>query len=302
MKLLAIVGAGRSGTNLLAHTLSADGTHIKNLYENRYVWSYGQADRRCDARGAQDASPKVRRYIRAHFARRGDPSKTAVLIDKTPSNALRIPFLAEVFPDVLVLNIIRDGRDNLVSRAHQRDMTFGQDAPAGRLTGSVQLAARRILHLSRLIQRGNLPLDRLPAALADSIPGFARHALGGGPPHYGERVAGLAACFAREGPDAAAALQWRETVVTAHQAGRALGPGQYLEIRFEDLVTAPERTLSNVFSFIGCTQGGGASAYLRDQVKTPRPPPRQRTDPARLAALERHLRPTLEHFGYVWEA
>ncbi|MEM8852762.1 MAG: sulfotransferase [Pseudomonadota bacterium] len=301
MKLLAIVGAGRSGTNLLAQTLAADGEHIKNLYENRYIWSYGQADRRCDVRGAEDATPRVQRYISAHFARRGERSKTAVLIDKTPSNALRIPFLAQVFPDVLVLNIIRDGRDNMVSRARQRDLARVHGARGGSLVGGTQLVARRILHLSRLMQRGNLPVDRLPVALFDSVSGLTRHALGKGPPPYGERVAGLAACLASEGPDAAAAFQWRETVVAAHRAGRALGPRQYLEIRFEDLMTDPQRTLATVFSFIGCKQHGGARAYLRDQLKTPRPPPRQRTDPARLAALERHLRPTLEHFGYVWE-
>jgi hypothetical protein len=53
------------------------------------------------------------------------------------------------------------------------------------------------------------------------------------------------------GPDrfAAATLFWRTRVLRARAAGQRLGPGRYHEIRYEDLVSHPERTLRVVCDF-----------------------------------------------------
>jgi hypothetical protein len=47
-----------------------------------------------------------------------------------------------------------------------------------------------------------------------------------------------------------AAVQWRRRVRAAREAGRALGPDRYRELRYEDLVTAPERTLRTLCDFL----------------------------------------------------
>ncbi len=47
------------------------------------------------------------------------------------------------------------------------------------------------------------------------------------------------------------ACLWRTEVTAARSLGRRVGPGRYLEVRYEDLVTAPEETLRGVCGFAG---------------------------------------------------
>lgn len=304
--LVAIVGAGRSGTNLLALAFEKEGPRFRNLYENRYVWTYRQRDLSCDNRTADEATPAAASWIRSHLAhQRRTPDD--VLVDKTPSNALRIPFLAAVMPDVKVVNIIRDGRDNVVSRTRQWDGQRISEDPSRRtaasLAGKARILADRVRHLKTLHGRGNLPLARVPAMLADNVPALALHLLTGRPRRYAERVAGLAHILRTQGLDAAAAAQWRETVMTARTHGRRLGAERYLEVRYEALVDDPAAVWGGIMAFLEVAPTGGGARYLRETVR-PQGPPAWLEGPsrARILGVEAHLRPTLEHLGYEWDA
>jgi hypothetical protein len=48
-----------------------------------------------------------------------------------------------------------------------------------------------------------------------------------------------------------AARSWRSRVRASRKAGAALGPGRYLEIRFEELTAHPEQVLRSVCRFLG---------------------------------------------------
>ncbi|HET8654391.1 MAG TPA: sulfotransferase [Longimicrobiaceae bacterium] len=50
---------------------------------------------------------------------------------------------------------------------------------------------------------------------------------------------------------AAAAMMWVTSVRAACEAGRALGPDEYLEIRYEQLLSDPEATLAHAARFLG---------------------------------------------------
>jgi hypothetical protein len=54
-----------------------------------------------------------------------------------------------------------------------------------------------------------------------------------------------------EEPFAACALWWAGMVTTAERDGGGLAPGQYLLVRYEELVSDPEATLSRVTDFLG---------------------------------------------------
>ena len=251
---VCVIGAGRSGTNMLALAFAAEGSAYRNLYENRYVWTYGQRDLRFDLRQADAATPRVAAYIRRHFDRlRRHPDD--VLIDKTPSNALRIPFVAEIYPDIRFIHIIRDGRDNILSRQRQWEgLEEGEDAatrPSGQLKGKMRIAKDRLRHFRRLRERGNLPLDRMPAMAWDVAGPFLRQMFTGRPQRYGERIAGLSSILAAQGVDAVGAVQWRDAVMQGVVDGRRLGPERYMEIRFEDFVADPIPHWQSLLEFIG---------------------------------------------------
>ena len=124
-----IISAPRSGSTLLFETLQrAPAIHTIGSESHRLIESIptlGIADRGFESNRLQaiDATPDVRDELRARFRARavdrdGTPAPTASrfrLLEKTPKNALRIPFLREVFPEALFVYLYRDPRQVLSS-------------------------------------------------------------------------------------------------------------------------------------------------------------------------------------------
>ncbi len=112
-----IIGAPRSGTSLLYAILrsSSDVAHWPG--EAHEVW---ERDHHPALRGwesnvldASDADEATRRRIRRSFFLVTGRNKR--LLDKTPRNALRVPFVDAIFPDARFVFLLRDGRDNVNS-------------------------------------------------------------------------------------------------------------------------------------------------------------------------------------------
>ena len=201
MEIIFIVGAGRSGTNLVSGILSAD-PRFFNLHENRYIWNYGQHDLSTDFRPPSAASDRVVRYLHRHFARRAAGLKVDFLIDKTPGNALRLPFVKTVFPNAKVINIIRDGRANVVSR-----IMLWDDRDAGSRNPKLSMAQRFLEHIGLMRNWGCLPNDRIPAFVRDNALEFFGTMFMNRKHLAGERVSGLRHIHATEGPRVARAVQ-----------------------------------------------------------------------------------------------
>jgi uncharacterized protein (TIGR03032 family) len=126
-KPVIIVASPRSGSSLLFETLSrSPDLHTIGGESHQIIERF--ADLRPSAHDwdsnrltAEDASPSVRQLLpRAFLAQmrgpRGVPAKGAVrLLEKTPKNALRVPFLKAVFPDARFIYLYREPRGNLNS-------------------------------------------------------------------------------------------------------------------------------------------------------------------------------------------
>jgi uncharacterized protein (TIGR03032 family) len=127
---LIIVAPPRSGSSLLFETLAqAPGTYTVGNESHLQFESLPAL--RPEARGyesnrlsAADATPEVadeirRRFVAALHDRDGRSLSTNAtafrLVEKTPKNALRIPFLDAVFPDALYLYLYREPEENLSS-------------------------------------------------------------------------------------------------------------------------------------------------------------------------------------------
>lgn len=128
-----IVAAPRSGSTLLFETLSRHpafwtlGDEAHGEIEN--VAGLSPRDRGFDsnALGADAAGTETRTQLLKNFTIQlrdhdahawivGDPQPPAIrFLEKTPKNALRIPFLNAAFPDALFLFLYRDSAENLGS-------------------------------------------------------------------------------------------------------------------------------------------------------------------------------------------
>lgn len=122
-----IIAAPRSGSTLLFETLACTpgfrsfGGEAHWLIEDVPALRPGAPGVDCNRLTAAQATPEVTAAIRrAALARLLGPqdrpsTADAPLLEKTPKNSLRIPFLKQVFPDARFIFLWRDPRENISS-------------------------------------------------------------------------------------------------------------------------------------------------------------------------------------------
>jgi hypothetical protein len=184
------VGCGRSGTTLVralvdahpdmaippeSHFVVAQAPRAGTAFDpEAFVAALDASERfalwdldRDVVAGAVEGAGSYPDAVRAVFARWAGRQGKARYGDKTPGYVVHVPVIAGLFPEAVVVHVVRDGRD-------------------------------------------------VAASFVDL--GWA-------------------------GSAEEAALHWRLRVSRGRRAGRALGPGRYHELRYEDLVADPDRTL-----------------------------------------------------------
>jgi hypothetical protein len=109
MNIALIMGCARSGTSILGELIGAH-PDVKYKHEAHAIWNKaGLGENESHRLTAQHATPEVKRQIRRRFEL--EKGEAALLVEKCPRSALRIPFIREVFPEAKLIHIIRDGRD-----------------------------------------------------------------------------------------------------------------------------------------------------------------------------------------------
>jgi len=116
MKKIIIIGAPRSGTNMLRDVLcSLPGVGTWPCDEINYIWRYNNAGHPSDEFLPEMATGKVRKYIEDQFLKIGKKFKLHTIVEKTCANSIRIGFVRKIFPDARFLFIYRNGIDASVS-------------------------------------------------------------------------------------------------------------------------------------------------------------------------------------------
>jgi protein-tyrosine sulfotransferase len=109
MNVALVLGCARSGTSILGE-LIASHPAVAYLFEPNRIWNLaGPGVNDSHRLLAEHAPGAVRRQIRDRF--REQQGAAAMIVEKTPRNVLRVPFLRAVFPEAKLVHIVRDGRD-----------------------------------------------------------------------------------------------------------------------------------------------------------------------------------------------
>lgn len=212
----------------------------------------------------QQGLDAIRAYIRAR--NRLSPARRPVrLVEKTPENCLRLPFLLALFPDARVLYLTRDGRSNVHS------LVEGWKQP----------------HL--------FPGYRVPEKL--SIPGYTRE-------RWAFTLIPGWRELAHSRLEEVCAWQWIRCneAVLAHREETA-GQVPYLTVRYEDLVAQPGQVLHQVAEFVGLDFERDLGRYAEHlpQINAVSAPDRdkwRKQDPQVLARIEALIGPMMERLGY----
>ena len=215
---IVVIGSPRSGTTLLGNLL---GEHplLAQVVEPRLTWKFGN-DAKSDMLRAEDARPEVCQYIRRAFAKAVSDAGRQRLLEKTPSNALRMEFVERVLPGCQFIHIIRDGVESVLS-----------------IRGFWQRHARGIVNRKVSERLREIKLRQAPHYFKEFVRRAMPHQLSGlvGQPVWGPRIPGIDGLLKDLSLLEVCCLQWRMSVECACHFGRQLPADRYLECRLEDM-------------------------------------------------------------------
>ena len=113
-----IIGAGRSGTNMLRDLLAQlPQFSTWPCDEINYIWRHGNRGFATDEFAREMADDKTARYIRKQFQKFAAKHPGTSVVEKTCANSLRCGFIHQIFPEARFIHIMRDGRDVAASAA-----------------------------------------------------------------------------------------------------------------------------------------------------------------------------------------
>ncbi len=235
-----LIGCGRSGTTVLGRMISRHPT-VRYLFEPNARWAV--VDPRTDflqlyvpgpARvmmGAELVSASTRARFQATFR----PYGRKVLVDKSPTNSLRVDYLEELAPGALYVHILRDGVD--VARSIST------------------LAAQTVYYPGGRMLNSWWGINDVKWSL------LARDA----------RIAGYDICNLDEleSSEQRGAYEWLVTVSEIARAKNHLGH-RLCEVRYADLLANPEDVLRRIADHMRLVPD---NSWLRDAVSLIRSPP-----------------------------
>ena len=233
-KPLVIIGAPRSGTNMLRDILTQfDGVATWPCDEINYIWRHGNLRYPSDELPASLATESVQRYIRRQFewvARRYDAS---IVVEKTTANSLRVPFVDSVVPDARYVFIRRDGLDAVGSaiKRWKAPLDIPYLAQKARFVPPADLPYYAIRYLGSHVYRLMSREKRVA--------------------FWGPRLARMDELLANHPLDEICALQWQRCVEQSVEAFDHMDPSRWIEVVYESFVTHPDEQLRRILTFAG---------------------------------------------------
>jgi hypothetical protein len=229
-----ILGAGRSGTNMLRDVLcSLPSFGTWPCDEINYIWRHGNKRFPVDEMGANLMRPKLQRYIQRAFQLCAKRESCTSVVEKTCANTLRVEFVAAALPENAVfLHLVRDGQDVVAS--------------AGR-RWKAKLDLPYLFKKARFVPLGDLPYYALRYL------GTRVHRLFDGEgkvSFWGPRYLGMEKDLQSHGLDEVCAKQWRRCVTSSMKGLATLPEDRVLHLRYEDFVATPVRQLQRIGSFL----------------------------------------------------
>ncbi len=251
-----IVGSPRSGTTIFGELLDKH-PHVSQWYEPYFVWDRFFRMAPHDERTAEDATARVKGQILRDFDRYRKNKECLVLIDKSPRNSLKIPFILKIFPRARFVHLLRDGRDVTLSihKEWQRRRSIVQDPnQKGRFNYFKALDV-----LKKFLARQTFRQDKLRALWFETHGHFFNRTRQlnrlrwQGEIGWGPRFKNWQKVYTQTSLLQFNAHQWSACVKCIRRDWDLIQQQNRLTIRYEDLITNPEIKINEILDFIGVT-------------------------------------------------
>lgn len=109
LNIALVIGCARSGTSILGELIAAH-PDVRYVFEAVTVWERGGSGENDSHRLiAAHATPALSKETRDWAA--ATVGNASILVEKSPRNILRVPYVRAIFPEAKLIHIVRDGRD-----------------------------------------------------------------------------------------------------------------------------------------------------------------------------------------------
>ncbi len=230
---IIVVGAHRSGTKMLRELLKLHPAVTGELYEEERIWCYGHKDRQYKKRiEAGELSLATKNYIRNYFRRKARRHQGQRIIDKNTFNSVRLDYVKAIFPESPVVHILRDGRA---------------------AAASLKVRWQKPLDWQYILRELAFPVKEVPHFLSRQIRyNWSRFFSGNERVNlYGVWFEGIEEMLESHSLIEVCGRQWLECVEAVLNSAQRLDDDEYIEVRYEDVVTDSPGELRRLVDFLG---------------------------------------------------
>lgn len=276
---ILLLGNVRSGTSMVQSFFQhCPGT--ATWFEPRTVWMYADPGRRHDRFTADDATPRVRSYIRRRFHAR-QIALGGRIMEKTPSNVMRLPYVHAIFPEVRLIYIIRDP----LAQVSSSEFRWRNPINARHAWDRLRETPKTQLH--HYIGRAFVDHFRRRVLRAKHVS------------IWGVRYPGIYDDLRRMPREEIMARQWAACSRQMADDIAALPEGLVYQVRYEDLIADPVPHFRAMCEHVSMEPTAEALQNVADSVDTSRRDNWKRLDPHLIHAILPHLREEMQRHGYV---
>lgn len=287
MSPIILIGTHRSGTSWLGQVLSSHPS-LGYCKEPRYIWSWGNNYKRDDILTKNNATPRIINHIRQRFDKFLKNQGKERLIEKTPSNCLRLSFIRAVYPEAKILHIIRDGR-SVFSSANEILNTgyYRQD-----------VLSRRLLEMFSETPIWELPaqIPRITETLKSKLTGRPLKFWGPRPRNWHEWIK-------QDPPNVILAKQWTATINQAIFDSALIDSNNnyYYRFSYEEIMTKPRKIMADIVDFAELSDAEDLINYVESTVDPSRQNKwRKVLNEVTLEEIKPYMQSTLNQLGYEW--
>ena len=276
---IILFGNTRSGTTIVQKVMATH-PNIVGWYEPRTLWLCADPGRPHDEFDESDATDKAKRYIREQFLKFQKQHGNCIVLEKTPANILKIPYVRAIFPEATFLFIVRNPFSFIssVEMKWQRPVTSKGIRRRLKYTPLTQLhhyAGRLFMQQfsKRVLRRKYLSL-------------------------WGPRYKGMDEDLKTHDLLTVIARQWSVCSRKAEEDLALFDHGQVLRLRYEDFVEDPISDIERICAHCGLEMTNNMVRSANAWVKSDRQDKWRRFDPHDLTRILPELEDEMQRHGY----
>ncbi|RWC30031.1 sulfotransferase [Mesorhizobium sp.] len=274
-----LIGNYRSGTTI-AQKLIGLHPDIVTWYEPKTLWLYADPARRHDEFGEADATERVARYIRSRFLEYQSRHGGRQIMENTPANVLRVPFVHQIFPEATFLYITRNPFSYISSMElkWQRAKSFK--------------GLMRLLKITPVTQIHYYVKDTIKQVVTKRLLRRKYTSI------YGPRYNGIDRDLKENEKLTVIARQWARGNRKAREDLARLGNGRVLSFRYEDLIQDPELVLRRIYEHCGLNCTDDIARQAKEMIDPGRQQKWLRLERQDLTAIIPEIRDEMEFYRY----